>query len=85
MKTLKNGPQKLLIIGPNLFFHSPAHRPKLISDIINMSQDSSVSLFVVGTLLNLKENKICCKTEIPIIQHLKRRKNERHIVIPIFM
>ena len=42
----------------------------------------------VGTLLNLKENKICCKTEIPMIvslitQHLMRRrskltKKERH-------
>jgi hypothetical protein len=32
MKTLKNWPQKLLIIGPNLFFHSPAqptaHNPQ---------------------------------------------------------
>ena len=50
MKTLKNGPQKLLIIGPNLFFHSPAqptaHSPKLIFHIINMSQNSSVSLSV---------------------------------------
>ena len=31
MKTKKNRPQKLLIIGPNLFFHSPAHsqQPKI--------------------------------------------------------
>ena len=27
IKTLKNGPQKLLTIGPNIFFHSPAHGP----------------------------------------------------------
>ena len=43
----------------------------------------------VGTLLNLQENKICYKTEIPMIvlslinQHLMRRrskltKKERH-------
>jgi hypothetical protein len=51
MKTLKNGPQKLLIIGPNLFFHSPAqptaHSPELIFHIINMSQDTSVSLSLI--------------------------------------
>ena len=51
-KTWKNRPQKLLIIGPNLFFHSPAqltaHSPELIFQIINMSQDSSVSLSVVN-------------------------------------
>ena len=31
MKTLKNGPQNLLIIGPNLLFHSPTHsqQPKI--------------------------------------------------------
>jgi hypothetical protein len=47
MKTKKNGPQKLLIIGPNLFFHSPAHSPELIFHIIDMSQDTStVSLSV---------------------------------------
>ena len=50
MKTLKNKPQKLLIIGPKLFFHStgPAAQtsPELIFHIINMSQDSSVSLSV---------------------------------------
>ena len=36
MKTLKNGPQKLLIIGPNLFFSqsSPAHSPKPKIDFI---------------------------------------------------
>ena len=44
MKTLKNWTQKLLIISPNLFF---AHRPELTFDIINMSQDTSVSLSVV--------------------------------------
>ena len=53
MKTLKNAPQKLLIIGANLFFHSQAqptaHSPKLIFHIINMSQDTSVSLSVVQT------------------------------------
>ena len=47
MKALKNGPQKLLITGPNLFFHSPAqataHIPELTFHIINMSQDTFVS------------------------------------------
>ena len=61
-KTLKNGPQKLLIISQNLFFsqsspaQSTAHSPKLIFHIINMSQDSSVSLsevwIVFGQLPN---------------------------------
>ena len=50
MKILKNGPQKLLIIGPNLFFTvQPSPQPtapELIFHLINMSQDSSVSSFV---------------------------------------
>ena len=46
-KSWKNGPQKLLIIGPNLFSQSsPAHSPELIFHIINMSQDTSISLSV---------------------------------------
>ena len=44
-------PQKLLIIGPNLFFHSTClaaeTSQELIFNIINMSQDSSVSLSVI--------------------------------------
>ena len=44
----KNGSQKLLIIGPKLFFHKygPAAQtsPELIFHIINMSQDSSESV-----------------------------------------
>ena len=48
-KNLKNGPQTLLIIGPDLFFHSPAHSPELIFHIMNMSQDTSVSLSVLKT------------------------------------
>ena len=53
MKTLKNGPQKLLIIGQNLFFSqsSPANSPQPKIDffhIINMSQDASVSLSVLS-------------------------------------
>ena len=51
MNSKKNRPQKLLIIGPNLFFHSPAqptaHSPELIFHIIKMSQDTSVSLSVL--------------------------------------
>ena len=50
MKT-KYRPQKLLIIGPNLFFHSTClaaeTSQELIFNIINMSQDSSVSLSVI--------------------------------------
>ena len=50
-ENIKNGPLKLLIIGPKLFFHSigPATQtsPELIFHIINMSQDSSVPLSVV--------------------------------------
>ena len=50
MKTLKNG----LIIGPKLFCHSTGlaaqTSPELIFHIINMSQDSSVSLSVVISL-----------------------------------
>ena len=51
---MKNRPQKLLIIVPTIFFHSPAqptaHSPKLIFHVINMSQDSSVSLSVVWAM-----------------------------------
>ena len=51
MKTLKKRPQKLLIIGPIFFFHSlarpTAHSSKMIFHIINMSQDTSVSLSVL--------------------------------------
>jgi hypothetical protein len=59
MKKLKNGPQKLLIIGPKHFFHKygPAAQtsPELIFYIINMSQDSYVSLSV---LYRPKRNRI---------------------------
>ena len=48
MKTFKNGPQKLLIIGPNLFFSqsSPAHSPQPRIDFSyhNMSGTSICSL-----------------------------------------
>ena len=61
MKTLKDGPQKLLILGPKLFFHTtgPAAQtsPELIFHIINMSQDSSVSLSVLYNLEVRKENE----------------------------
>ena len=52
MKTLKNRPQKLLIIDPNLFFtvqpsqQPTTHSPELIFHFIDMSQDTSVSLSV---------------------------------------
>ena len=43
---LSNLVKKLLIIGPNLFFHSPAHptahSPKSIFHIIKMSHQASV-------------------------------------------
>ena len=51
----KKRPKKLLIIGPRLFFHStgPAAQisPESIFHIINMSQDSSVSLSVIMTYI----------------------------------
>ena len=47
----KKRPQKLLIIGPNLFFHSPAqptaNSPKSIFHIIKMSLQASVLLIVL--------------------------------------
>ena len=47
---IKKGPQKLLIIAPKPFFHSTGlaaqTSPELIFHIIDMSQDSSVSLSV---------------------------------------
>ena len=49
-KSWKNLPQKLLIIGPNLLFHSPAqptaNSPKSIFHIIKMSHQASVLLSV---------------------------------------
>ena len=53
-KSWKNLPQKLLIIGPNLLFHSPAqptaNSPKSIFHIIKMSHQPSVLLSVLDTL-----------------------------------
>ena len=52
-KSWKNHPQKLLIIGPNLLFHSraqpKANSPKSIFHIIKMSHQPSVLLFVEKT------------------------------------
>ena len=49
-KSWKNHSQKLLIIGSNLLFHSPAqptaNSPKSIFHIIKMSHQASVLLFV---------------------------------------
>ena len=53
MKTKKNGPQKLPIIGTNLIFHSPAHSPELIFHSTNISQDASVSLSVIATIVKV--------------------------------
>ena len=54
-KSWKNLPQKLLIIGPNLFSHSPAqataNSPKSIFHIIKMSHQTSVLLSVPSFLL----------------------------------
>ena len=50
-KSWKNLPQKLLIIGPNILFHSPAqataNSPKSIFHVIKMSHQASV-FFSVG-------------------------------------
>ena len=50
-KCWKNHPQKLLIIGPNLLFHSPAqptaNSPKSIFHIIKMYHQTSVLLSVI--------------------------------------
>ena len=51
MKTLKNRPQKLLIIGPIPFFHRPAqttaHSPELIFHIMKSRDQTSVLLSVI--------------------------------------
>ena len=49
-ENIKKRPQKLLIICPKLFFHK--YDPELIFHIINMFQDSSVSLSVVFLFLS---------------------------------
>ena len=46
-KSLKNRPQKLLIISPNLLFHSPAHSPELIFHIIKCREQAFVLIVVV--------------------------------------
>ena len=61
-ENIKNGPQMLLTIGPNFFFHStgPSAQtsPELIFHIMNTSQDSSVSLSVVyGMKKRMKQDK----------------------------
>ena len=66
-KLKKNGPQKLLIIGPNLLFHSPAqptaHNPELIFQIIKFREQASVLLSVqwgyLGTLTIFQSGGWC--------------------------
>ena len=48
----------VLIIGPNLLFHSPAHSPKSIFHIIKMSHQASVLLFVIKSMV--KYELQCC-------------------------
>ena len=54
IKTLKNGPQKLLIIGPDPFISQSAqatpHSPELIFPIMNSRDQTSVLLSVVQCL-----------------------------------
>ena len=56
MKTLKNGPQKLLIIDPNPFFHSPAqttaHSPELVFSYYEISGADICSLICVIYAVN---------------------------------
>jgi hypothetical protein len=49
IKTLKNGPQKLLIIGPDPFISqsSPDHSPGLIFHIMKSRDQTSVLLSVI--------------------------------------
>ena len=68
-KSWKNLPQKLLIIGPNLLFHSPAqptaNSPKSIFHIIKMSRHASVLLSVMHTSLSPQQKTLSrnpCKT-----------------------
>jgi hypothetical protein len=57
-ENIKNGPQKLLIIGPKLFFlkygQAAQTSLELIFHIINMSQATSVSLSVAYTYAQSK-------------------------------
>jgi hypothetical protein len=66
----KKRPQKLLIIGHKLFFHkySPVAKtsPELIFHIINMSQNSSVSLSVIMALQ--KEGPLKCVCTLECVQ-----------------
>ena len=51
IKTLKIGPQKLLIIGPDPFFSqsSPDHSPELIFHVMQSRDQTSVLLSVLTT------------------------------------
>ena len=80
LENIKKRPQKLLIIGPKLFFSctGPAAQtsPELILHVINISQESSVLLSVVETFAMLQKRKseiryfLLCKCLI-----YKKRKN----------
>ena len=79
-ENFKNGPQKLLIIGPQTFFsqYCPAAKtsPELIFHIINMSQDSSVSLsvqFVVDLSKHLAQVFTLCQFQMGDPVYVKRR------------
>ena len=62
--TPKNRPEKLLIIGPTHFFHSPAqttaHSPKLIFHIMKSRNQTSVLLSVEFLLFFLVCSFITC-------------------------
>ena len=58
---VKKQASKLLIIGPNLLFHSPAHSPELIFHTIKYREQASVLLSVLTTPL---ANTLPVKNEI---------------------
>jgi hypothetical protein len=65
-KSWKNRPQKLLIIGPNLLFHSTAHSPELIFHIIKCREQASVLFSVIMTIFII----ISCQRFLPLLHSM---------------
>ena len=86
IKTLKNGPQKLLIIGPNPFISqsSPDHSPELIFHIMKSRDQTSVLLSVENTLWNFPTFKVLVHFEPDNSRKVKIHKRRIDLLEPTY-
>ena len=71
---MKNGPQKLLIIGPDPFISqsSPEHSPELIFHIMKSLNQTSV-------LLSMGQSHLTVNQVITVVPNVPQNKNLNHI------